>query len=278
MVNKTLKSIQVGNHTLEASEKVDIARHKDRPKGEEYITHLFTNFIELKGDRKFGNDDAIIGGIASFDGIPVTVIAQCKGTNLETNMNRNFGMPHPEGYRKAIRLAKQAEKFNRPIIFFVDTPGAYPGIGAEQRGQSEAIAQCLYEFSSIKVPIISIVIGEGGSGGALAFSIANRLAMLEHSIYSILSPEGFATILWKDVSRAKEATTLMKLTAQDLKAAKIIDSIIEEPKDGAHINKIGTIVAVKSYIQKELVDLVKVKPAVLVEERYKKFREIGNYE
>lgn len=278
MINETVERIRTKKCKMEPSEKVTVARHQNRPKGEDYITHLFTNFIEFKGDRKFGNDAAIIGGIATFDDIAVTVIAQCKGTNLETNMERNFGMPHPEGYRKAIRLAKQAEKFHRPIIFFVDTPGAYPGVGAEQRGQSEAIAQCLYEFSSLKVPIISIVIGEGGSGGALAFSIANRLAMLENSIYSILSPEGFATILWKDVSRVNEAASLMKLTAEDLKEAKIIDAIIEEPLGGAHKNKISTMIAVKSYIQKELKILSKIKPSVLVEQRYTKFRKIGSYE
>ncbi len=221
---------------ISAWQRVQLARAKSRPKAQDYIEQLFTDFIELHGDRYFGDDPSIIGGIGRFEGTAVTVVAESKGRTLEENMKRNFGMPNPEGYRKVLRLAKQAEKFHRPIVTFVDTPGAYPGKGAEERGQAQAIAQCLYEFSDINVPVICFVIGEGGSGGALALSVANRVYMLENAVYSILSPEGFASILWKDESRMKEAAEAMKMTSYDLKEAGFADDIIIEPQEGIDSN------------------------------------------
>lgn len=218
-------------HTFKkAWDRVQISRKKDRPVGEDYIQAMFTDFREFHGDRYYGDDAAVIGGIAYFHGKPVTVIAQAKGKNTKDNIARHFGMPSPDGYRKALRLMKQAEKFGRPVICFVDTPGAFCGLEAEERGQGEAIARNLYEMSSLKVPVLSIVIGEGGSGGALAMAVADEVWMLENSIYSILSPEGFASILWKDSKRASEAAEVMKLTAEDLKKLNIIEQIIEEPE------------------------------------------------
>lgn len=211
-----------------AWERVKIARGNERPTSIDYIGHIFDRFLELHGDRLCRDDGAIVGGIATINGIPVTVIGQQKGRNMKQNIKRNFGMPYPEGYRKALRLMKQAEKFKRPIICLVDTPGAFCGIEAEMRGQGEAIARNLYEMSSIKVPILSIVIGEGGSGGALALAVANEVWMLENSTYSILSPEGFASILWKDSKRADEAADIMKITASDLLELNIVDQVISE--------------------------------------------------
>ena len=211
-----------------AWERVKIARGNERPTSIDYIANIFDRFLELHGDRLCRDDGAIVGGIATIQGIPVTVIGQQKGRNIKQNMKRNFGMPYPEGYRKALRLMKQAEKFNRPIICLVDTPGAFCGIEAEMRGQGEAIARNLFEMSTIKVPILSIVVGEGGSGGALALAVANEVWMLENSTYSILSPEGFASILWKDSKRADEAAGIMKITASDLYDLKIIDQVIIE--------------------------------------------------
>ena len=218
---------------ITAWDRVLLARKSDRPKAQEYINAIFDEFIELHGDRNFGDDKAIIGGIATLDGMPVTVIGEQKGRNAKENIERNFGMPNPEGYRKALRLMKQAEKFNRPVITFIDTPGAYPGMGAEERGQGEAIARSIMEMSSLKVPIICVVIGEGSSGGALAIGVGDKVVMLENAIYSILSPEGFASILYKDSSKAKEAAENMKLTAKDLKELNIIDDVIKEPEGGA---------------------------------------------
>lgn len=258
-------------------DKVNIARHKDRPNGKYYIEKIFSNFIELHGDRNFGDDKAIIGGIASINGINVTVIAITKGENTKENIDRNFGMPNPEGYRKALRLMKQAEKFNRPVICFIDTPGAFCGIGAEERGQGQAIAQNLMEMSRLKTPIISIIIGEGGSGGALGLAVGDRILMLEHSIYSILSPEGFASILWKDGSKAKEASEVMKITAQDLKEFNIIDKIIREPRGGAHRHKIRMAIGIKKEILDLLKELENIDKDTLLEERYNKFRNMGNF-
>lgn len=215
-------------------DRVVLARMNDRPTSLDYIEMIFDDFIEFHGDRFYGDDPAIVGGIATLDGIPVTVIGEQKGRNTKENLFRNFGMPHPEGYRKALRLMKQAEKFKRPIITFIDTPGAYCGIGAEERGQAEAIARNLMEMSTIETLKIAIVIGEGSSGGALAISVADEIWMLENAVYSILSPEGFASILWKDASRAKEAADVMKMTAFDLKELGIINRIIKEPAGGAH--------------------------------------------
>lgn len=215
-------------------DRVVLARLNDRPTSLDYIEMIFDDFIEFHGDRLYGDDPAIVGGIATLNGISVTVIGEQKGRNTKENLYRNFGMPHPEGYRKALRLMKQAEKFKRPIITFIDTPGAYCGIGAEERGQAEAIARNLMEMSSIDTKKIAIVIGEGSSGGALAISVADEIWMLENAVYSILSPEGFASILWKDATRAKEAADVMKMTSYDLKELGIINKIIKEPAGGAH--------------------------------------------
>jgi acetyl-CoA carboxylase carboxyl transferase subunit alpha len=258
-------------------ESVEIARHKDRPTGKYYIENLFKDFIEFHGDRSFGDDKSIIGGIGSINDISVTVIAITKGSNTAENIERNFGMPNPEGYRKALRLMKQAEKFKRPVICFIDTPGAFPGLGAEERGQGQAIANNLFELSRLKTPIISILTGEGGSGGALALAVADKLFMLEHSIYSILSPEGFASILWKDSSRAKEAATVMKITAKDLKEFNIIDDAIKEPRGGAHKNPDKVVEALKKAILDSLVELRGKNLETLVDERYNKFRAMGNF-
>ena len=219
-----------------AWDKVKLARKLERPKSLDYIEEIFEDFIELHGDRNYGDDKAIVAGIATLNKIPVTVIGEQKGKNVRENMKRNFGMPEPEGYRKALRLMKQAEKFGRPIITFIDTPGAYPGVGAEERGQGEAIAKNLMEMANLKVPIICIVIGEGSSGGALAIGMGDRIVMLENAVYSILSPEGFASILYKDASKAKEAAENMKITAEDLKKLGIIDKIISEPEEGIQKN------------------------------------------
>lgn len=260
---------------LDAWDIVYLARHPKRPKASDYIEALFPDFMELHGDRFFGDDGACQGGLASFHGIPVTVLAQSKGKTLEENMKRNFGMLNPEGYRKALRLAKEAERFNRPIITLVDTSGAYPGKGAEERGQAEAIAKCLEVFSTLKTPVIAIVLSEGGSGGALAFSVADKIFMLENAIYSILSPEGFASILWKDGNRAAEAAAVMELTAQDLKRKGIIDEIIKEPEGGAHICFEYVIEQVDELLYNTIIELTKKKDKALLSERYDKFRKMG---
>ncbi|NLK20878.1 MAG: acetyl-CoA carboxylase carboxyltransferase subunit alpha [Epulopiscium sp.] len=259
-------------------DKVGLARHGERPTTFDYIDKIFGDFIEFHGDRNFSDDPSIVGGIAFLEDIPVTIIGHQKGRNTKENIKRNFGMPHPEGYRKALRLMKQAEKFKRPIICFIDTPGAFCGLGAEERGQGEAIALNLMEMSRIKTPIISIVIGEGGSGGALALGVGDKIYMLEHSIYSILSPEGFAAILWKDSSKAKEAADIMKITAKDLKEFKIIDEIIPEPLEGAH-KDIGEISnEIKGFIKKGLDEMKNKSVQDLLQDRYRKFRNIGEYE
>lgn len=257
-----------------AWEKVQIARQIDRPKALDYINNLFNDFIELHGDRNFRDDKSIVGGIALLDQMPVTVIGEQKGKNAKENIERNFGMPEPEGYRKALRLMKQAEKFKRPIITFIDTPGAYPGIGAEERGQGEAIARNIMEMSNLKVPIICIVIGEGSSGGALAIGVGDRIVMLENAVYSILSPEGFASILYKDARKAKEAAENMKITANDLKKLGIIDDIIKEPKEGASQNFEQVVLKLKQYIVKTLQELEKLDIDTLLVKRYEKFRKI----
>ena len=260
---------------LSPTDKVAVARHKDRPNVSEYIEEMFEEFFELKGDHYFGEDESILGGLAFFHGIPVTVIGQKKGKTLEENLRCNFGMPNPEGYRKALRLMKQAEKFKRPIITLIDTPGAYPGIDAEARGQSEAIARNLAEMSALEVPIIAVIIGEGNSGGAFALAVANSVLMLENSIYCILSPEGFASILWKDASRSKEACEIMKLTAQDLLGFGMIDAIIPEPLGGAHRDKKAAIKAAEAVIYQELEKYRALSAAELREQRYHKFRSMG---
>lgn len=263
---------------LNAWDRVTLARKKDRPSAKAYLQYIFDDFIELHGDRLFGDDKAIMGGIATLSGVPVTVIAQVKGENTKENIERNFAMPHPEGYRKALRLMKQAEKFKRPVICFVDTPGAFCGIGAEERGQGEAIAKNLMEMMALKVPTISIVIGEGGSGGALALAVADEVWMMENSIYSILSPEGFASILWKDKDRAAEASEAMKITSEDLKEFGIIDRIIEEPQGGAHIDREGAMNNLKKALIETLSKYEGFGEDELLERRYMKFRNMGMYE
>ena len=260
---------------LTAWDKVTMARRLERPKALDYINSIFEDFIEFHGDRCYGDDKAIVGGIASLEGMTVTVIGEQKGKNVKENMQRNFGMPEPEGYRKALRLMKQAEKFKRPIITFIDTPGAYPGMGAEERGQGEAIARNIMEMSRLKVPIICIVIGEGSSGGALALGVGDKIVMLENSVYSILSPEGFASILYKDSTKAKKAAEDMKATAKDLKKLGIIDDIIKEDKDGAEKDFEGLTEELKKYILKNIKKLQKISPEELIEGRYEKFRNMN---
>lgn len=235
------------------------------------------NFIELHGDRTFGDDAAILGGIALFEGQPVTIVGHQRGKSTKENIRRNFGMPHPEGYRKALRLMKQAEKFKRPIICFIDTKGAYPGKAAEERGQSEAIARTLSEMAILTVPVISIVIGEGGSGGAIALGVANRVFMLENSTYSVISPEGAASILWRDGSLGKQAAEAMRITAPDLKELDVIDGIIPEITGGAHRNVVKQASYIKECISVTLKALNSLNGEQLIEDRYEKFRKIGQY-
>lgn len=259
---------------LTSWERVQISRRKDRPVGSDYIHTLFTDFIELHGDRYFKDDKAIIGGIARFHGMPVTVIAQERGTTTKENILRNFGMPSPDGYRKALRLMKQAEKFHRPVICFVDTPGAFCGIEAEERGQGEAIARNIYEMSGLKTPVVSIVIGEGESGGALAIATADEVWMLENSIYSILSPEGFASILWKDSKRAKEAAGVMKLTANHLKSMEIVEQVIPEPDNFTSANLEEVADRLDRSLKKFICEYMKMDADALVEKRYRRFRRM----
>lgn len=255
-----------------AWERVETARNPNRKTALDYIDKVFDEFVELHGDRISKDDASIVCGLARIGEQNFTIIAQQKGRNTKENMLRNFGMPNPESYRKAIRFMKQAEKFHRPIITFVDTKGAYPGIEAEERGQGEAIAKSMFEMSKLKVPIITIVIGEGSSGGALAISIANKIIMLENAIYSILSPEGYASILWKDSTRAQEATEKMKLTAQDLYNFKIVDKIIEEKDEFSKIAE-----KMREEILSEVTELSEMSQNELIEHRYSKFRKIGDY-
>ena len=258
-------------------ERVELARHSDRPRTLDYINLIFDNFTALHGDRFFGDDPAMIGGIGFIDGMPVTVIGTQKGRNLRETIDRNGGMANPEGYRKAMRLAKQAEKFKRPIITFIDTQGAYPGLGAEERGIGEAIAFNLREFSRLKTPIICIIIGEGGSGGALGIGVGDKIYMLENAIFSVISPEGCASILLRDSSRAKDAAAMLKITSQEVLDLKVINGIIPEPEKGAHTDPKKTADAIKEQILKDLADLTKRDPAVLVKYRSKKIRSIGKY-
>lgn len=265
-----------GNMT--AWDKFQVARHPERPTTLDYIPYLFDNFMELHGDRAYGDDAAIVGGIATFKGTPVTVIGHQRGKDTKDNLVRNFGMPHPEGFRKALRLMKQADKFGRPIICFIDTKGAYPGRAAEERGQSEAIARNLYEMSDMKVPIVSIVIGEGGSGGALALGVGNQIFMLENAVFSVISPEGAAAILWKDASKAQKAAESMKITADDLYELQITDGIIPEVKGGAHRDLEEQAKAIEKTLSKALHTLTALSEEQLVEQRYNKFKKIGVYE
>jgi acetyl-CoA carboxylase carboxyl transferase subunit alpha len=258
-------------------QQCQLARHPERPYTMAYIHSIFTDFTELHGDRRFADDPAIVAGLARFDGDPVVVLGHQKGRDTAEKLRRNFGMPRPEGYRKAIRIMELGARFRRPIISFIDTPGAYPGMDAEERGQAEAIAYNLIEMAGFPVPIIVVVTGEGGSGGALALGIGDRVLMLEHAIYSVISPEGCAAILWKDQSRAEDAARALKLTAQDLSGFGIVDEIIPEPPGGAHMDP-GTMAdSVSEAIRRHLKQLRKSKPDALISRRYKKFRAMGVY-
>ncbi|MEM6310821.1 MAG: acetyl-CoA carboxylase carboxyltransferase subunit alpha [Pseudomonadota bacterium] len=255
--------------------KCQVARHPERPHASDYIEQLFTDYTPLAGDRNFADDHAVMGGLARFDGDPVVVIGHEKGNDTKTRIERNFGMARPEGYRKAIRLMDLADRFGLPVIALVDTPGAYPGKGAEERGQSEAIARATEKCLQLKVPLVSVIIGEGGSGGAVAFATANRVAMLEHSIYSVISPEGCASILWKDAEKMREAAEALRLTAQDLHGLGVIDTIIPEPLGGAHRDRPAVFDAVETSLKEMLGKLTSQKPKQLVDNRRKKFLNMG---
>jgi len=259
-------------------QRAQLARHPKRPHTLDLFRLLLEDFVELHGDRVFGDDKAIVGGLARFEGDPVVVIGHQKGRDTRENIARNFGMPHPEGYRKALRLMEMAAKFRKPLITFIDTPGAYPGLGAEERGQAEAIARNLREMAGLATPIICVVTGEGGSGGALAIGVANRILMLEHAIYSVISPEGCAAILWGEATKAPEAAELMRITAPDLMKLGVIDRIIPEPPGGAHRNWEETAENVRGPLRDALWELRSLTTEELVAERYEKFRRIGVFE
>ena len=256
-------------------ERVELARHSDRPRTLDYIDMIFDDFTELHGDRYFGDDPALVGGIGFIDGRAVTVIGNQKGRNLRETIDRNGGMANPEGYRKALRLAKQAEKFHRPIVTFIDTQGAYPGLGAEERGIGEAIAVNLRELSRLKTPIICFIIGEGGSGGALGIGVGDKIYMLENAIFSVISPEGCASILLRDSSRAKDAAVMLKITSREVLGLKVINGVINEPENGAHTDPETAAAAVRTQLLKDIADLTKRDPAVLVKYRSKKIRSVG---
>lgn len=260
---------------LTAAQRVAIARHPQRPNITDYIGALFTDFFEQRGDRLNGEDGAILGGVALYHGKPVTVIGTRKGRTLEENLRCNFGMPNPEGYRKALRLMLQAEKFRRPVVTFIDTSGAYPGLEAEARGQGEAIARNLYEMSRLTVPVVAVITGEGNSGGALALGVANRVLMQENAVYAVLSPEGFASILWKDASRRDEACGIMKLTAPELLAFGVIDDVIQEPEGGAHLSPMAAMREVDHALSRHLSALAGESGPALAAGRYQKFRRMG---
>jgi len=270
MENETIDQQKPG-----AIDTVRLARHMKRPTTLDYIKLMVSDFLELHGDRRFSDDLAVVGGIGFLGNIPVTVVGHQKGRNVKDNIKRNFGMAHPEGYRKALRLMEEAERFGRPVINFIDTPGAYPGLGAEERGQAEAIAYNLYKMSTLKTPIISVITGEGGSGGALALGVADRVYMLSNTIYSVISPEGCASILWRDATKADEAAEALKLTAQNLYEFKIIDGIIEEPEGGAHENHETTGKRLKKTLLSALKELLELDLDTLLEQRYEKYRNMG---
>jgi len=259
-------------------QRVQIARHPRRPYALDYIQRLFTGFIELHGDRHFADDKAIVGGLAYLDGAPVVILGHQKGRTLQESMARNFGMPHPEGYRKALRLMRLAAKFGAPVVALIDTAGAYPGIGAEERGQATAIAENLREMSQLPVPIVCAVIGEGGSGGALAIGVGDRLLMLDNAWYSVISPEGCASILYRDAARAPEAAQALKLTAQDLKGLGIVDEIVTEPLGGAHRDTDAAAASLKGAIQRHMKELRALSSAALLDGRYAKYRAVGHFE
>jgi len=264
--------------SLTAWQRTQLARHPKRPRTLDYIRLLIEDWIELHGDRVFGDDKAVVGGLGRFDGQSVVMIGHQKGRDTRENLARNFGMPHPEGYRKALRLMQLAEKFGKPLLAFIDTPGAYPGLGAEERGQAEAIARNLREMAGLRTPVVAIVIGEGGSGGALAIGVGNRVLMLEYAIYSVISPEGCAAILWGDRARAPEASELMRITAPDLRRLGVIDAVVPEPVGGAHRDWEGAAATLRAAIREHLWSLKSKSGEELVRERYEKFRKIGVWE
>jgi acetyl-CoA carboxylase carboxyl transferase subunit alpha len=259
-------------------QKTQIARHPNRPNTLDYIEAFIEDFIELHGDRLFGDDPSIVGGIGKLDGRSVVIIGQQKGKTVKERIHRNFGMPHPEGYRKALRLMLLAEKFNKPIITLIDTPGAYPGVGAEERGQSEAIARNLMVMSTLSVPIIAVIIGEGGSGGALALGVGDRTLMLQHAIYSVASPEACAAILWSNSARAPEAAEALKITANDLQILGIVDEIIQEPLGGAHRDHPRTIDALRKALFRHLTELSETPVEALLDRRYARYKKIGTFQ
>ncbi len=264
--------------SLTAWQRTQLARHPKRPRTLDYIRLLIEDWIELHGDRVFGDDKAVVGGLGRFDGQSVVMIGHQKGRDTRENLARNFGMPHPEGYRKALRLMQLAEKFGKPLLAFIDPPGAYPGLGAEERGQAEAIARNLREMAGLRTPVVAIVIGEGGSGGALAIGVGNRVLMLEYAIYSVISPEGCAAILWGDRARAPEASELMRITAPDLRRLGVIDAVVPEPVGGAHRDWEGAAATLRAAIREHLWSLKSKSGEELVRERYEKFRKIGVWE
>lgn len=276
-LEKINEKLQETSRSALVWKRVELARNPDRPRALDIINAICDDFIELHGDRCFGDDLALIGGIGTIDGIPVTIIGNQKGRNLKETMARNGGMANPEGYRKALRLAKQAEKFGRPIVTFIDTQGAYPGLGAEARGIGEAIAVNLREFSQLRTPIICIIIGEGGSGGALGIGVGDKIYMLENAVYSVISPEGYASILLRDASQAKHAAAMMKITAEDILSLKICNGIIAEPSGGAQVDPAESSRLIKDVIVKDLKDLMAHNPAVLVRYRNQKIRTIGHF-
>lgn len=258
-------------------QKVQLSRHPNRPYTLDYVERLFTDFVELHGDRTFGDDEAIVSGLAKFQGRSVVVLGHQKGRGAKENVRRNFGMPHPEGYRKALRMYELADKFGLPILTFIDTPGAYPGIGAEERGQSEAIGACLAAMSRARVPIIATIIGEGGSGGALALGVANRVLVLEYGTYSVISPEGCASILWKDGTKADLAASRLKMTAPDLLDLRVVDLVIDEPPGGAHQDLDLAAKLVGGALERTLRELLQMTPDELADDRYKRFRALGAF-
>ncbi|MFZ0368751.1 MAG: acetyl-CoA carboxylase carboxyltransferase subunit alpha [Halobacillus sp.] len=277
-LEKRLEKLEVDVYDrMQPWDRVQMARHPERPTTLDYIEYIFSDFLELHGDRLYGDDAALVAGIAKFQGTPVTVIGHQRGKDTKENIRRNFGMPHPEGYRKALRLMKQANKFKRPIITFIDTKGAYPGKAAEERGQSEAIARNLMEMAGLNVPIICIVIGEGGSGGALGLGIGDRIYMLENSTYSVISPEGASSILWKDAGLAQQAAESMKITSYDLKELNVIDEVIPEVRGGAHRDVEYQANEIEKVIESSLKELSALENSQLLEERFNKYKSIGDY-
>ncbi len=274
---KLVRMKEESYRNLTSMERVQLARHPKRPYTRDYIGLAFSDFVELHGDRMFRDDEAIVGGWARLDGRTVMVIGQQKGRDMKENLRCNFGMPHPEGYRKALRLMQMAEKFGHPVVTLIDTPGAYPGIGAEERGQAEAIARNLREMARLRVPIVAVVIGEGGSGGALALGVADRVIMLENSVYSVITPEGCAAILWKTAAAKDKAAEAMKMTAADLNQLKVIDEVLPEPLGGAHADWATTADVLREALVRNLVELSEVPPEDLLPRRWEKYLGMGEF-